>query len=516
MAPSLESLSVELLDNIVSFIQPRSALFQLALVSKKYNSLATSHLYRHIFLDSDCPDGGVRHMLPFAFIILQKPHIASLVRTFTFRGHFHDEENLTFAPNNEEEDDRRLPWPNHVERSDLLRGLIKRISHSQDEEEEWNEAVLSQYAPVDDAILSLLLISLPNLRLLDLEITTFQLNFLARTFNRVASSQAPFITDPPFARLTDIMLTGSDDIYPAQYVLFTACCRLPSIKRLYGNRLGVEDDRAQLRTLTGATTIETLELRHSKLHDDDLHVILRPLKSLQTLIYHIGNPYARTTVRTRDILSAFAIHATSLRRLAIDHEDEHPFYFYPEADSGDRAEPLSFVGFTALTHLRVAPVFLFGRTVLIDYIEPGSLEEDQMLNILRMAFPPNLKSLYVAHAGYMFLSAQDGMERAFEILLRHKECIPNLHELVFEGVFEGPFADKESIRRLGQLISLAEEVGVSASAVSLQENSYVKERGWGWDEEVSFEMCVHNRMGERVQVLPKTVVATGGGDSGNK
>ncbi|KFZ14939.1 hypothetical protein V501_02961 [Pseudogymnoascus sp. VKM F-4519 (FW-2642)] len=511
MAPSLESLSVELLDNIVSFIQPRSALFQLALVSKKYNSLATSHLYRHIFLDSDCPDGGIRDMLPFTFIILQKPHIASLVRTFTFRGHFHDEENLTFAPNNEEEDDRRLPWPNHVERNDLLTGLIKRISHSQDEEEEWNEAVLSQHAPVDDAILSLLLISLPNLRLLDLEITTFQLNFLARTFNRVASSQAPFNTDPPFTRLTDIMLTGSDDIYPAEYILLGACCRFPAMKRLYGHRLGSEENRAQLSVLAGAAKIEAIELRNSKLHVDDLLVILRPLKSLRTIIYHIGNINAMVAVRTRDILFAFAIHATSLRRLAIDHEDEHPFYFYPEADSGDRAEPLSFVGFTALTHLRVAPVFLFGRTVLMDYIEPGSLEEDQMLNILRVAFPPNLKSLYVTHSGYMFLGAQDGMERAFEILLRHKECIPSLYELVFEG----PFADKESVRRIGQLISLAEEMGVNARAVSLEENSYVKERGWGWNEEASFEMCVNNSMGERVQVLPKTVMA-GGGDGGNK
>ncbi|OBT43958.1 hypothetical protein VE00_04624 [Pseudogymnoascus sp. WSF 3629] len=140
-------------------------------------------------------------------------------------------------------------------------------------------------------------------------------------------------------------------------------------------------------------------------------------------------------------------------------------------------------------------------------------EEDEMLNRLRVALPQNLKSLCITHAGYMSLGAQDWMERAFEILLRHQECIPNLRELVFEG----PFADKESVRRVGLLITLAEEVGVNARAVSLQENSYVKERGWGWNEEARFEMCVHNSMEERVQVLPKTVVAVeGGGDSGNK
>ncbi|OBT71227.1 hypothetical protein VF21_09901 [Pseudogymnoascus sp. 05NY08] len=514
MSPSLESLSAELLDNIVSFIQPRSALFQFALVSWKFNFLATSHLYRHVFFDWDCPDGGIRHMLPFTFLILQKPHIASLIRSFTFRGVFHREGYPTFAPFNNDEDERRLPWPNHVERDAILRGVIKRISHSEDEEVEWNKVVLSQNAPSDDAILSLLLVSLPNLRLLDLEITTSEINFLARTFDRAAHSQLLSDTNPAFMCLTDIMLTGSDEVYPTEYVLFGACCRLPAIKRLFGHRLGAEDDRAQLNTLTGATTIETLELRESKLHVDDLAVIIRPLKSLRTLIYHIGNNYARAAVRTLDILSAFAIHATSLRRLAIDHEDEQPFYFYAEANTGDRAEPLSFVGFTALTHLRVAPVFLFGRTPLMDFVEPGSPDEDEMLNRLRGAFPRNLKSLYVTHSGYIFIGAQDGMERAFEILLRHKECIPNLRELVFEG----PFADKESVRRVGQLITLAEEVGVDARAVSLQENLYVKERGWGWNEEAKFEMCMHNNtMGERVQVLPKTVVASGeGGDSGNK
>ncbi|OAF59803.1 hypothetical protein VC83_04029 [Pseudogymnoascus destructans] len=156
-----------------------------------------------------------------------------------------------------------------------------------------------------------------------------QVNFLARTFDRVACSEPPFDVNPVFAQLTDIMLTGSDDTYPTEYVLFGACCRLPAVKRLYGHRLGADEDHAQPSALTGATAIETLELQ---------------------------------------LLFARAIHATSLCRLAIDHEDGDPFYFPAEADSGDRAELLSFVGFTSLTHLRVAPIFLFGRTALMDYL----------------------------------------------------------------------------------------------------------------------------------------------------
>lgn len=194
-------------------------------------------------------------MLPFAFLILQKPSIASLIRSFTFRGLFHIER---YPPNNSDENKRRLPWPNHVERDDILMGVIKRISNSEDEEMEWNEAVLSQNAPADDAILSLLLISFPNLRRLDLEITGLEVNFLARTFIRVACSEPPFDINPVFTQLTDIMLTGSDDLYPTEYVLFGACCRLLAVKRLYGHRLGAREDYADLSALTGGTTIETL------------------------------------------------------------------------------------------------------------------------------------------------------------------------------------------------------------------------------------------------------------------
>ncbi|OBT96682.1 hypothetical protein VE01_04193 [Pseudogymnoascus verrucosus] len=67
-------------------------------------------------------------------------------------------------------------------------------------------------------------------------------------------------------------------------VLGRACCRLPAMKRLYGHRLGVEENRTQLSALAGATTIETIELRDSKLHIDDLLVILNPLKNCHSYV----------------------------------------------------------------------------------------------------------------------------------------------------------------------------------------------------------------------------------------
>ncbi|KFY89801.1 hypothetical protein V500_05500 [Pseudogymnoascus sp. VKM F-4518 (FW-2643)] len=400
MSPSLDSLTVELLDNILSFVQPPSALCKLALVSWKFNTLATTHLYRHVSLESDLPNGGVRHMLPFTFLILRKPSIASLVRSFTFRGRFHNEDSLlalAIDPNSQldyDNDEMRLPWPDHPELDDILSRVIGEISHSEEEELEWKREVLPRYAPKDTAIFALLLIYFSNLRRLDMEMNSFEDDFLERIFYRIAFSEPPFDVKPVFTQLTDIMIASYDDKYPSAYIFFDACCRLPAVKRIYGYRLGAEQDRPLLSGRDGATSrIETLELRDSKLHHLDLPIVFGALRSPHTIIYHTGNSWAWTPIRTPDILSAIAIHATSLRRLAIDHEDYYPFEEGVSPD--DNADPISFVGFIALSHLRVAPVFLFGHEDLQNAPEPGSVAETAMLNRLLGALPLNLESLGV-------------------------------------------------------------------------------------------------------------------------
>lgn len=61
---------------------------------------------------------------------------------------------------------------------------------------------------------------------------------------RVACLQPPFDVRPAFTCLTDVMLTGSDDIYPCptEYAFFGACCRFPAgAKTLYRHRLRAEE-----------------------------------------------------------------------------------------------------------------------------------------------------------------------------------------------------------------------------------------------------------------------------------
>lgn len=517
MPPSLESLSVELLDRILSFVQPRSCLFHLALVSRNFNTLVTPHLYRDVFLESNYPSDGNRHILPFTLLMLLKPSTASLVRSFTFRGDFHNEESLLADI---DDNKARLPWPDHPERDNILKRLIKEISHSPEEEFEWQQQVLPRYSHQDTAIYPLLLISLPNLRRLDLQVGIFVDDFFERTFNRIAPSEPPFDVKPVFTQLSDILLVGSDHMYPTPYILFEACCRLPAVKRLFGYRLGNEDDDPRLVPSKSATSsiqtseqdskpnpgepsaplrklgsgIEVLELRDSKLHYSDLPIIFGALMSPHTLIYHIGGYWGLTSIQTPAILSAITIHATSLHRLAIDHE-EYPF----NTGVGDNeiADPISFAGFAALSHLRVAPVFLFGYEDLHNAPEPGSVAETAMVNRFLGAFPPNLENLCITNAEFVFNMEHAHIAQAFKVLLRQKNCVPHLRELVFEGEFE----QNESIGCAGEVIKIAGDVGVNARAKARIFNGYCKQRGWGWDEDVGFEAIMHSP--EMVQVWPK-------------
>lgn len=498
MSLSIHSLPNELLDRISSFVGPHSSLFHLALVSRKFNLLMTPHLYRDVFLESINGVYGTRHLLPFTFTILQNPYLASLVQAFTFRGDFLEEGVATPDPDDKQ---ARLPWPNHPDRDDILRRVVKEISQSEKEESEWLEEILPLYPQRDDAIFALLLTSLPKLRRLDFEIDDYRVEYLESVFDRIASRKPPFDTKPVFAQLTDVMLTDINDKSPMHYVLFGACCHFPAVRHLYGHRLGAEEYASQFRMFNSwcpASPIETLELRDSKLHLDDLPSILGPLKCLHTLIYKIGNSWAWTSVQTPKILSALSLHASSLRRLALDHEDYYPFESHLDYDD---PSPLSFAAFTALTHLRVAPVFLFGDADLQRAPKPGSSADTMLRNRLCGALPQQLENLYVTHAEFVFKDEHAHIGSAFEMLLQHKKrCSPHLRELVFEGSFDGEMM----IHHVGRVLRAAEEKRVNARAIYLtKQYACDHERGWGWDEKVQFEKCMHNRIGRRSQLLPE-------------
>lgn len=82
MQHSLFSLTTKLINHIISYVQQPSHLLNLALVSQDLYKLTKSHLYRDVHVTHYNDVNHTGHLLSFTILILQKPEIASLVRSF--------------------------------------------------------------------------------------------------------------------------------------------------------------------------------------------------------------------------------------------------------------------------------------------------------------------------------------------------------------------------------------------------------------------------------------------------
>jgi hypothetical protein len=85
--------------------------------------------------------------------------------------------------------------------------------------------------------------------------------------------------------------------YPDHPDFFGACICLPAIKRLYGFNQGNEEE-AEGTTSTfeelqlSSSSVEFIELRHSKLKISNFDLLLKAPKCLKTFMYEIGNTWA--------------------------------------------------------------------------------------------------------------------------------------------------------------------------------------------------------------------------------
>jgi hypothetical protein len=168
MRTSLLSLSEELLIQIINFVE-YSTLLSLTLVSQTFNRLTTPCIYGNVQFWGGSIYEGVTYLIPFTFLILQKPNIASLIWSFYIRDHFGDSETLNplrsdlkrgeWAPD-------RKGWPSHPELDRILRKAVEDVESDQPEQTKLLEIVRN--GSDEGAILSILLPKLPNLHRLDL------------------------------------------------------------------------------------------------------------------------------------------------------------------------------------------------------------------------------------------------------------------------------------------------------------------------------------------------------------
>ncbi|MCJ1293360.1 hypothetical protein MMC34_004914 [Xylographa carneopallida] len=482
---SFSSLPAEMVRSIVSKIDSSDTLSCVARTCHTLYDMTIPFLYDHIAL-YDREGGSGRHkfknLRPLTILLLKRPDLARLVHHFAMRD----------APSTGSSSEKRLAKGRPVFRlqaDDVLKDAIKAASHDKDEEQQWLLHI--KWPDHGDATLALLLPALPHLESLDLMLM-YGCTYFDRMMRHAGAREKPFDRVPGFLALKDVMHTWYDEKYGMGVEYIVMFMRLPSIRRIFGHRIGSDDEfegeaEDTLAALdTASSTVSHIELKDCKLHKRDLANMLRAPKALQTFIYQVGTGYLSECGRDfQASVSALAPQAQCLENLWLDFEPRYSSYWDSTID--DTTPIRSFAHFEHLKVLKVATVFIFG-----DKNFSISRHEDWVRSMtygLTGKFPRSLEALHLLHC-------EDNFEHvllAHEDMLDHKERdLPRLSKLVLEGpILEA----KERWPRIRQIIQRGKAHGIDTITVNhargnLDYNGAV-ERGWGIDQDVFWEKGVN-------------------------
>jgi hypothetical protein len=496
MAYSLErQLPEEILEYIISLV-PKETLASLCLVSKTLHRLATPHLYSHIAFLEDVDRADL------AYLLLTSPSHAYHVRSLAVS------EKL-WTPGIATDDQQT--WTDTEEK--VLRQKCAEYAPCEPVAEEMHNRLKSHKD--DQAILALLLASLPRLQKLDINLGTFifgafkmndDFHFLLGIILRQVSSKV----NPQADLIQDAYSTGSasyrSTAFTAPIHIATKCSnmvtllQMPNLHSFYGSRFWDDDEfvsnkRNPFRKLKPRSCPATyIELRTAKLHPANLHLLLEATipGKLKTFNYEIGG---LCDIWYRVIMPCLAAHHNTLENLGLSHEYDASH----GNDDGDARlylpRPYSFTQFEALKRLKVAPVFVWDNEGLCNR---AKYTEAATRIMLSKALPKGIEELWLTKANHKQFQEGDWspyfipdcLLPALEILLDHKaEDFPKLNRIVIQFTlifWEIPWLDALALLCHRAVAMGIQEMILIAEPICSGMSSYV-ERDWGWNEDVKWE-----------------------------
>ncbi|OAK96542.1 hypothetical protein IQ06DRAFT_255913 [Phaeosphaeriaceae sp. SRC1lsM3a] len=476
-------LPEEILDKICASADPTS-LAKLCLASKTLNRIATARLYSHIELNhlGDTAE-EVSQIIPLAYLFFRSPAHAALVSSVDVGG-----------PWGRMEEDKdlcdKLSWPKSRTREteNLLKNTCAKFASTDEERDEMYSAIAS--GTNEDAILAMLLASLPNLRRLDINFgCSEETDEFIWLFEKLCGQEA--MTDRLKPVPIDVMVRGDDDKYPHNPAHLATFFHLPNVRSIYAYKMGNEEAEQKepfMRLKPHTCTVEIIELRTSKLHKDNLKLLVAATipGKLKTFNYEIGCTWAWCDVDHPAIMESLAIHHDTLENLGLSHEDFYPYQFVGNADI---TTPCTFIEFTALKRLKVAPVYVWGHE---GFTNSASLGRAVSKEVLWQALPRNLEELWITRAEHQAEDSEIRFEPAcllpaLDCVVRHKtEAYPKLSHLRVE--FPPKNWQTEWLDELASICERARTYGIECTIIltHVERRTQWAERKWGWDEDMEW------------------------------
>jgi hypothetical protein len=508
-----EKLPTELLEHIIS-LAPRTSLLNLCLTSKTLNRLAKPFLYSEIYLKETV------HLPALAYLIITSPAHAALVKSIIVP--------RTWAAT--EEKFCIWSWP-RSEDPDLYGVLKAKCAECTGSDEDADELYGEiQSGENEDAIMVLLLTSLPNLRRLNINCDLYGHNdFVSlwrKTIRGIASRRNLSAEDtlslpndsrqvehsPAMSTPIDVMVVGADDKMSNSTDHLAAFFHLPNLRSIYGWKHGddeAHDDLSEFALLQPRSCpVEYVELRCAKLDVENFQHMLDATipGKLKTLNYESGGSWAWCRMEHPAMMQSLAPHCETLEALGLSHED---FYPYPDNESSiyDKPYPCSFTSFTALQRLKIAPLYIWGHRGLTGQEGFTAASRDMLWS----ALPRNLQELWITRAQNQDPRHNSGSTAfvpqcllpALDLVVRNKHtAFPELTHLRIEL----PLLDwkDEWLDGLATIsrAAAAEEIETTIILCDMfsRYRPITAERDWGWNEDVKWEPTCHSYNRECLKV----------------
>ncbi|KAH7411545.1 hypothetical protein DE146DRAFT_241312 [Phaeosphaeria sp. MPI-PUGE-AT-0046c] len=488
-------LPEEIIDNICASAD-RNTLFNICCASKTLNRIATARLYSHIQLGHLGYTGEEdSYIIQLAYLFFKSPSHAALVSFVDVLGTWgRMEENVDWCD--------KLSWPESgsSETEELLRTTCAKFATTNEERDELYSAIES--GTQEDAILALLLASLPNLRRLDIDFgCNEEHEEFVRLFEKLCGKNMMPDRSKPVP--VDVLVRGDDEKYPHDPTHLATFFHLPNVRAIYAYKMGNEEGELDLqngpfaRLRPRACPVEIIELRKSKIDRDNLKLLMGATMpgKLKTFNYEIGCTWAWCSVDHPAIMESLSVHHNTLENLGLSHEDFYPYQF---GNDSHRPDPCSFVPFTALKRLKVAPVYIWGHD---GFHDSASLGRAETRDALWQALPKNLEELWIARAQHALPPSDPDIQfepvcllPSLARVLEHKtESFPNLSNLRIE--FSMKQWQTEWLDALAKICERAETYGIRCTIIltHVEKRPSQVELNWGWNEDVEWRSVYSNQ-----------------------
>ncbi len=523
------SIQHDLPEEIIAAISTcctQGSLASLCRTSRKFNRIAAPRLYSTLYLDEKAEfEYPFKFLLPITYGIFRSADLASYVQAFVVNQPWGNDEDINFAgATRTYSEDEHRPWPGigTGEPEITLRKRCTKYAVSEVEAEELYNQIRSGLD--EDAIVPLLLASLPNLQKLDVHYGNMsEHENLEAMLERVRDRTKPFNNLPldpmqitelekarsansvPFSLPIDIMVGSDADKYPEDPEHVAPFFNLPYLRFLYAWMMGDDEGEpepekshfAKLRPRSCA--VEYIELRCSKLHKKKFQWLMNATipGKLKTFNYEIGCTWAWCSVDHPAMMKSLEAHQDYLECLGLSHEDFYPHQF---DNNEDAPFAVSFTQFRALKKLKVAPVYIWGHA---GFTNQEELNKPSAKQKLWQALPNTLKELWIPEAQQQTTPTNDSdmqfvpdcfIPALYALLERRAESFPELDSLRIEFAISN--WKPEWLFKLAALGNAAESQGIACTIIiggSEDENDRcLNQRKWGWEEDIEWEPRVRN------------------------